>query len=132
MCFIHQLWASVDFGETWHVLEYRVQGYHWSGEGTTTVLYVQREDPSATSAVLAYSNFSPDARYLTVDSVSPCIATTSASHLNSTIIYINAIPFNRNRRFFICRKLIVILVCSVGCSCHNFLGSCCLLQQVPL
>uniref|UniRef100_A0A6A7G8W9 Sortilin-related receptor n=5 Tax=Hirondellea gigas TaxID=1518452 RepID=A0A6A7G8W9_9CRUS len=50
-----KLWVSTDFGETWRVLGFYVQGYHWSSDLAAPKLYVQRDEPGGHAAVVAYT-----------------------------------------------------------------------------
>ncbi|XP_071524036.1 sortilin-related receptor-like isoform X2 [Panulirus ornatus] len=57
----HKLWISEDFGEEWRVIGMYVKSYYWLEISSPPTLYVEREEPSGSAAVVASQDlFSED------------------------------------------------------------------------
>lgn len=55
---LKQLWMTRDYGQTFSVVQEYVKAFFWSNsdtDGQPRILYVEREEPSGTSTVLASS-----------------------------------------------------------------------------
>ena len=48
-----QLWISEDFGKNWRMIGMLVKSYYWSEMTSPPTLYVEREEPSGLTSVVA-------------------------------------------------------------------------------